>query len=188
MVKNIIRSSFVALAVTVMSLGFAPSSQAADTPIILVFDADRAIALSKAGKSMAKQLEEQVTKIRNDEEKVVKELQAEVDKLKEQQKLMAQDVLQSKVEELRQKEIERRQKLAEKSQSVQAGGQKAGREILKIAEEELSAISKERKADIVMRRDALFYASPAIDVTSELVKRLDKRLSSVKVTPVAIKK
>ena len=38
-----------------------------------------------------------------------------------------------------------------------------------------------------MRRDAVFFASPAIDVTRELVTRLDKRLSAVKVTPVAAK-
>ena len=64
----------------------------------------------------------------------------------------------------------------------------AAAEIVKIAEEEWSAIAKERKADIVMRRDAVFFASPAIDVTTELVSRLDKRLSKVKVTPVALKK
>ena len=188
MIKNILRAGILALSLSFMVAPIAGTAHAADGPVILVFDADRAVALSKAGKSMAKQLEEQVRKVRKDEEKVVKDLQGEVEKLKEQQKLMAKDVLQGKVEELRQKEIERRQGLTEKSQSIQAGGQNAGREILKVAEEELSKIAKERKADIVMRRDAVFYASPAIDVTGELVKRLDKRLSKVKVTPVKAKK
>ena len=78
--------------------------------------------------------------------------------------------------------------MSEKSQSIQAGGQRAAAEIVKIAEEELSKISKERKADIVMRREAVFFASPAIDVTADLVSRLDKRLSKVKVTPVGTKR
>ena len=121
------------------------------------------------------------------EKKIVDDLTGELDKLKEQQKLLAKDVLQGKVEELRTK-IEGRQLLAVKTQSIQAGGQNAGREVLKVAEEELSAIAKERKADIVLRRDAVFYASAAIDVTAELVKRLDKRMSSIKVTPVQAKK
>jgi Skp family chaperone for outer membrane proteins len=168
------------------TLAFAPAAFAES--VILVFDVDRAIALSKAGKSMAAQLEEQVSKVRTDESEILKNLQSEAEKLKEQQKLLAPEALQKKVEELRSKEVERRRSLNEKSQSIQAGGQRAAAEIVKIAEEELSAISKERKADIVMRRDAVFFASPAIDVTAELVSRLDKRLSKVKVTPVALKK
>jgi len=86
------------------------------------------------------------------------------------------------------KELEMRQVLGEKTQSIQAGGQRAAQQIIKVAEAELSAISKERKADMVMRREAVFFASPAIDVTKELIKRLDKKLKSVKVTPVAAQK
>lgn len=185
MIKNILGSAFIACGLLMAAAMPMSAAQAADGPVILVFDADRAIALSKVGKSMAKQLEQQVLKVRGDEEKVVKELQDELEKLKEQQKVMSQEILQKRVEELRQKELERRQSLAETTQSIQAGGQKAGREVLKVAEQELSAIAKERKADIVMRRDAVFFASPAINVTQELVKRLDKQLSSVKVTPIA---
>ena len=169
-----------------MQFGFCAAAFA--EPVILVFDVDRAIAMSKAGKSMAKQLEEQVSKVRADEGEVLKGLQSEAEKLREQQKLLAPEALQKKVEELRLKEVERRRVLSEKSQSIQAGGQRAAAEIVKIAEEELSKISKERKADIVMRREAVFFASPAIDVTADLVSRLDKRLSKVKVTPVALKK
>jgi Skp family chaperone for outer membrane proteins len=179
--KKIIISIFM-----VGSLAFAPAAFA--EPVILVFDVDRAIAMSKAGKSMAKQLEEQVSKVRADEGEVFKGLQGEAEKLREQQKLLAPEALQKKLEELRLKEVERRRVLSEKSQSIQAGGQRAAAEIVKVAEEELSKISKERKADIVMRREAVFFASPAIDVTADLVSRLDKRLNKVKVTPVALKK
>lgn len=178
----------IGAAVLAIGVLLTPVAASAEGPVIIVFDVDRAIALSKAGKSMAKQLEQQVSKVRTDEEKVLKAMQSEAKKLQEQQKLLAPEALQKKVEELRNKEVERRQSLAEKSQSIQAGGQRAAGEIVKIAEQELTAIAKERKADIVMRRDAVFFASPAIDVTQELVERLDKKLSSVKVTPVALKK
>jgi Skp family chaperone for outer membrane proteins len=100
--------------------------------------------------------------------------------------LLAPEALQKKVEELQMKEVERRRSLNEKSQSIQAGGQRAAAEIVKVAEKELSDISKERKADVVMRREAVFFASPAIDVTAELVSRLDKKLTKVTVTPVAV--
>ncbi|MGB0478342.1 MAG: hypothetical protein ACPGJJ_03225, partial [Parvibaculales bacterium] len=94
MFKKIILSIFMA-----GSLAFAPAAFA--EPVILVFDVDRAIAMSKAGKSMASQLEEQVTKVRTDEGEVLKGLQSEAEKLREQQKLLAPEALQKKVEELR---------------------------------------------------------------------------------------
>lgn len=182
MFKTNLRAAIVAIAVLC-----APSLASAES-VILVFDLDRAIALSKAGKSMTKQLEEQARAVRGEAEKSAKNLQDDAAKLREQQKLMAPEALRGKVEELQLKELEMRQVLGEKTQSIQAGGQRAAQQIIKVAEAELSAISKERKADMVMRREAVFFASPAIDVTKELIKRLDKKLKSVKVTPVAAQK
>ena len=49
---------------------------------------------------MASQLEEQVSKVRADEGEAFKGLQSEAEKLKEQQKLLAPEALQKKVEEL----------------------------------------------------------------------------------------
>ena len=182
MFKMNLRAAIVALAVLC-----APSLASAES-VILVFDLDRAIALSKAGKSMAKQLETQASKVRSETEKAAQKLQEEASKLREQQKLMAPEALKGKVEELQLKDLELRQSVNEKTQAIQAGGQRAAQQVIKIAEQQLSDISKERKADIVLRRQAVFFAGPTTDVTNELVKRLDKKLKSVKVTPVAAKK
>ena len=182
MFKMNLRAAIVALAVLC-----APSLASAES-VILVFDLDRAIALSKAGKSMAKQLETQASKVRSDTEKAAQKLQEEASKLREQQKLMAPEALKGKVEELQLKDLELRQSVNEKTQAIQAGGQRAAQQVIKIAEQQLSDISKERKANIVLRRQAVFFAGPTTDVTNELVKRLDKKLKSVKVTPVAAKK
>ncbi|MBT7642750.1 MAG: OmpH family outer membrane protein [Rhodobiaceae bacterium] len=182
MFKTNLRAAIVALAMLC-----APSVASAET-VILVFDLDRAIALSKAGKSMSKQLEEQAMKVRASTEKAAKKMQDEASKLREQQKLMAPEVLKAKVEELQLQDLELRQSVNEKTQAIQAGGQRAAQQVIKVAEQQLSDISKERKADIVLRRQAVFFAGPTTDVTSELVKRLDKKLKSVKVTPVAVKK
>jgi Skp family chaperone for outer membrane proteins len=121
--KRIITATFLTI------IGLSVMTPAvAQNAVIIVFDVDRAISLSKAGKSMAEQLESQIQKVRTDETEVLKSLQARPRKLKEQQKLLAPEALQKKVEELRLKEVERRRSLNEKSQSIQAGGQKACRE------------------------------------------------------------
>ncbi|MGB0341943.1 MAG: OmpH family outer membrane protein [Parvibaculales bacterium] len=174
------------LAVTALVVAMLmPNMAVAETgPMIIVFDVDRAIALSKAGKSVAEQLKKQMEDVRAGADKQRETLQGDINKLQEQRSLLAADALKGKVEELQQKELKMRQELQIEVQSVQAGGQRAGQQILKLAEEELASIAKDRKADIVMRRDAVFFASPSIDVTNELISRLDKKLKTVKVTPV----
>ena len=68
--KKIISPIFITCSLAFASPAFAE-------PIILVFDVDRAIKQSKAGRSMASQLEEQVAKVRADEGDIFKGLQSE---------------------------------------------------------------------------------------------------------------
>ena len=90
-INNILHSALVFAAASFMAVSTVMMTgvKAADGPVVLVFDVDRAIALSKAGKSMAKQLEEQVKSVRAEEKKIVDDLSGELEKLKEQQKLLA---------------------------------------------------------------------------------------------------
>ncbi len=188
MSNNIFHTPLMAIGLMVAAL-LVPQAVLAEVSVIIVFDVDRAIASSKAGKSMSAQLEKQIEVVRKKADSVREDLQGELDKLEEQKTLIAPDALKGKIDALRMKEIQKRQALASDMQAIQAGGEKAGLEIVKLAEKELSEIAKERKASIVLRRAAVFYASPAIDVTSELVARIDKKLTSVKVKPVkAVKK
>ena len=161
-----------------------PHQSLAQGVSIIVFDLEVAVGASKAGQDMSKQLRDQAEDLRKRADKFGEDLQAEATKLQEQRSLIAPDAWKVKVEELQTKEQTNRQKFNAEGQAIQAGGQKASREILNIADEELNRIAKERKADIVMNRKAVFFASPAIDVTDELVERVNKRISSVKVTPV----
>ena len=66
----------------------------------------------------------------------------ELEKLKEQRSLMAADALQGKVEELRLEELKKKQELSKRQRAIQAGGQKAAQEILKVAREELAELPK----------------------------------------------
>lgn len=162
-----------------------PNVAMAQGATIIVFDLEVAVSSSKSGQDMSKQVQALADDLRKRVDAFGVELQADAAKLQEQRSLLAPEAFKTKVEELQLSEQTNRQKFTAEGQSIQAGGQKASREILNVADEELNAISKERKADIVMNRKAVFFASPAIDVTEELVARLNKRLSSVKVTPVA---
>lgn len=169
-------------------LAFALSSvPAAAEQTVVVFDVNAALANSKAGKSMASQLESQMKVVTDEAQKFDERMADEVEKLKEQRSLMAADALQGKVEELRLEELKKKQDIGKRQRAIQAGGQKAGQEILKVALEELAIIAKERNAALVVRRDAVFISSPGLDVTADVVSAIDKKLSDVRVKPIEVK-
>ena len=163
------------------------SVPAAAEQTVVVFDVNAALANSKAGKSMASQLESQMKVVTDEAQKFDARMAGEVEKLKEQRSLMAADALQGKVEELRLEELKKKQDIGKRQRAIQAGGQKAGQEILKVALEELAIIAKERNAALVVRRDAVFISSPGLDVTADVVSAIDKKLSDVKVKPIEVK-
>ena len=153
----------------------------------VVFDFNAAVAQSKAGKSMGSQLESQMKVVADEAQKLDESLAGQLEKLQEQRSLMAPDALQSRAEELRLEELKKKQELSKRQRAIQAGGQKAAQEILKVAREELAEVAKERNATLVIRREAIVLNSPGLDVTKEVVSAMDKRLSSVKVKPIEVK-
>ncbi len=173
-----------AIALATSTLAFAPNSASAAETVIVVFDLDRAVAQSKVGKNISKQLETQINAVQKKADKSNADLKTEAGKLQEQRTLMAADALQVKVEELRLKQVGKQQEISAEMRSIQAGGNVAGREIKKIVDAELAVVAKKRKADIVLQRAAAFIVSPTVDITDEVVAQIDKKITSIKVTPV----
>lgn len=151
---------------------------------IVVVDIDRAIAQSKAGKNMNDQLEKMSKDVQKKIEKIQKDLQGEASKLDEQKALLAPDALNVKREELRVKQIGKQQEISAEARAIQAGGQNALKEIAEVAVAELKSLAEEEKADIVLRRESALIVTPASDITDALTSRVDKKITSVKVTPV----
>ena len=151
---------------------------------IVVVDLDRAISQSKAGKDMSSQLESQSKVVQDKVDKIQKNLQSEAKKLEEQRSLMAPDALRIKGEELRLKQVSKQQEISTEARGIQAGGQEALQKIAAVAVEELKALAEDKKADIVLRREMALIVAPASDLTEELTARIDKKITSVKVTPV----
>jgi Skp family chaperone for outer membrane proteins len=169
-----------------VTLMLSPHAAMAEGAKIIVFDPEVALAASDVGKDIVKQVQAQAADLRKDADAQSAALQNEADKLKEQQTLLAPDAFKVRVDALRENELNARQSIAQQGQGIEGGRQNASREVLKIMDEELDKIAKERAVDIVMNRKAVFYASPSIDVTRELVERLNKRMTSIKVTPVKV--
>ena len=180
---------YLVLAFTLAVSGLMWNSAKAEKALnIIVVDLDRVVSQSKAGKSMTKQLEKQLGDWEKKTAALDAELEADVEKWREEGPLMSPDVRQSKFEELQQKELSKRQELRVGRDAITRGGQKAAQEILTVVNREVKVLAEKHKADLVANRGALVYSTPGLDVTHELIIALNKKLTKVRVTPVKAEK
>jgi outer membrane protein len=113
-------------------------------------------------------------------------LATEAGQLQQQLAIMAPDVRDQKEKDFTAKQQAFQGRVATRQAEIQAGFNKAARQVEVALEPILKAIMVERGANMVMDRSSVILSSVDIDVTPIAVQRLDKSLPHVKVelTPV----
>ncbi|MEM9495184.1 MAG: OmpH family outer membrane protein [Pseudomonadota bacterium] len=153
-------------------------------PVILIINQAQVIAQSKAGQSMAPQLQklqEAANKELNTEaEKIVKE----GEDLKKQKELMAEDVWLEKAKQVAVKQNNLPVLREVRVRELSIAEQKALGEISDVMKPILEKIVKDRGATLLLDRSAVMFASVDNDITQEVISELDKKLKSVKVEKV----
>ena len=156
-------------------------ARAEDAPVYLVVNQAKIIAESKAGKDLnekAKKLNESIQAELTTESNAIRK---EEEEIKAMQEMFTPEVREQRIDRWK----KRVQDFQISTQRLQAELEQT---IIKSRREELVAavepiyqdIIKERKATIMVDRSTLIYASPDIDVTSEVIKRLDDKIKTVK--------
>lgn len=164
----------------------ASAQETAAPPVILVINRNTLLSESKAGKDIAEQaiaLRETITKELKDEFDAIKK---DEESLLAQQTLLAPEVLRQRAEELqvRGQNFDVHQQV--KNREFQASVQKASAEIAKVLEPILTDLITARSATLMLDQSQVMFASPDIDVTAEVMKSLDDKLTKVKVERVTI--
>lgn len=170
------KKCFIVLALSL----FATPVFADDSPVIRVFDIQRAIAASKAGKDLSRQIQERQTALEERAKKASTELRSAAERLNEQRTLISREQLQTRAEELKVKENAAQRDLNAQIRKLEESTQKATTAIGRIAAEQLQKIAKKHKADLVIRRDVLFNARADWDITDEVIALIDKKQTKTK--------
>jgi len=160
--------------------GAAASSGA---PSILVVDRGAILRTSVAGKDLIRQIDEfgKAMEAKYGEEE--KKLRADAQELQEQAGVLSPEARQKKEKELRERGEALQKKVQEEQAAIQNGINIARTEIEKALGPILNTLFQERGATIMLDRGAIVLGSVDIDVTGEVIKRLDQVLPSVTVTP-----
>jgi Skp family chaperone for outer membrane proteins len=165
----------------------APGGAGAAQPRIIVIDRNFILQRSSAGQDMLGQVQNLTKAAETEFKNQEQALATEAGQLQQQMAIMAPDVRDQKEKEFTNKQQAFQGRVQQRQAEIQAGFNKAARQVEVALEPILKAIMVERQANMVLDRSAVILSAADVDVTPVAVQRLDKALPHVKVelTPVA---
>ena len=177
----------IAPAAPAAAIAAAPGGAGAAQPRIIVIDRNFILQRSSAGQDMLGQVQNLTKAAETEFKNQEQALATEAGQLQQQMAIMAPDVRDQKEKEFTNKQQAFQGRVQTRQQEIQAGFNKAARQVEVALEPILKAIMVERQANMVLDRSAVILSAADVDVTPVAVQRLDKALPHVKVelTPVA---
>jgi outer membrane protein len=163
---------------------FALAQQAAaplPTPVVLIVDLPQVLRDTKAAKEVQSAVNQQYSGYAKEVAQQEDELQKGRGELERQRTVLAPDVYNTRARELQQRYDELSKVVQNRQQALQQSYKEAMTKVENAALEVIVDLVKERKANLVVAKQALVFEDESMDITSETIARLDKKLPSVPV-------
>ncbi|HXP32129.1 MAG TPA: OmpH family outer membrane protein [Stellaceae bacterium] len=150
-------------------------------PAIIVVDTNQILRESKAAKDVQAQLEKQQSVYSKEVSQKESELKSLQDELERQRTVLSPDVFAARSQEFQRRYVALDHDVQVKRQALQQSLNEARDKINATALQIITDIAKDRKANIVMERAALIYMADGLDITAEVIRRLDDKLPALAV-------
>lgn len=175
------------LTTAIFAASIATAAQAAvPQPKILVIDRNAILQFSKVGQDISRQIQSQGTQARNELAGRAKALQNEGQSLQQQVAILSAEQKAAKVRAFEAKQASFQADAQKREQMIQGGFVQARMTVEKTLGPILQQIIKERGANMLLDKQAVVYATDnSYDITPDAINRLNQKLSSLKVVPVA---
>jgi Skp family chaperone for outer membrane proteins len=155
-------------------------------PTIAVVDVNRVLAESSAGRSIQSQLEVESRKFRDQVTKLQDELKTAENELLRQRSVMSPEAVNEKGQELQRKRVEDEHIVQERQEALGKGQKDAIDVVGDNMKDIIQQLAVERHIGMVLSRNAvLSMADKNMDITDDVVQRLNTKLPTVTVTVAA---
>ena len=171
---------FVIVLIAILLTGYSEKVEAAED--ILFINLQYIVGQSKAGSSLREQSEELNSEIINLRDEITKSLQEKGKKLEDERTLLSPEVFQERADELRKEAEEKQNELNVRLQKIPQAIQWASNSIDSVISPILTEIVNEKGAKMLLERQTLLFADPKLDVSAEVIKKLNRRLPKIDVT------
>ena len=150
-------------------------------PVILIVDMAQILQQAKAAKGVQAALNERYSVYSKQVAQQEDALQKGGTELERQRTVMAPDAYNERARELQQRYDALGKSVQSKRQALQQSLSEAMGKVKNAALEVVADIVKERRANLVLEKQAVVYEPEGMDITADAIQRLDKKLPSVPV-------
>ncbi|WP_164516440.1 OmpH family outer membrane protein [Minwuia thermotolerans] len=177
---------FLSLIVLFAMLGVAAvqhqaAAQSNPPAVIATMDSQRILREAKAGKSVASQIKSFIDELQAVIKREDEALKARQDELRQQAAILSPDALEQRRAELQQSFNDAQRMVQDRRVAIDQTRQQALEVIKGQMLDIIEELQQERDFNVVLDRSSYSWALPSLDITDEIVKRLDQRLPSVSV-------
>jgi len=178
-----IKKLYILIFLFVFSISFSTTLNA--QPTIAVIDVVTLLKESKAAKSMKDQLNEVAKKYTEQEKKKAEDIRKKEEELLRQKKTLTPEAFSDRKNAFEKIVIEFNKDRDAKRKALSKAEINSIQKIEEVVEQVVQEIQKNDNITIVVRKSAVILSDPSIDITSQVVEKLNKQISTidVKVTP-----
>lgn len=159
----------------------ASAQKKVSAPVVAVIDVQAVMNNSEAAKS----IKAQVAKLRTSFQQSIQSKKDELQKLGEdiqrQRAILSAEALQQRQREFDQKAADAQKDFQARGNKIEGAVEKATQQIEGVAQQIIDQIAKESGITLVLNRAAVIHMGSDMDITPEVIKRLNAKLSSVAV-------
>jgi Skp family chaperone for outer membrane proteins len=162
--------------------GLAPSAAQQPpppAPVIIIVDIAQILHDAKAAKDIQSQLDKETAVYSKVVAQQENELQQMRDELERQRTLLAPEAFAAKTREYQQRFETLDHAVQSKRQALQQSLNEAMTKVQNAALEIIQDVAKERKANLVLTKAAVIFEDGSLDVTGEVMSRLDEKLPAL---------
>ena len=168
--------------IAMFALGAAPAAAQKAAPVTAALvDSQKIFRGAMAFRSARDQLDKVRSGYQAEVAKEEEKLRAEEQELTRQRAVLAPEAFDAKQREFQRRVTEMQRQVQERSRQLEQSFNNARGEIGKVLVAIVTEMANERNFTLVLDRGQVVYGSDKLDITDEVLKRLDQRLPSVKV-------
>lgn len=166
-------------ALAAISAGPVARAQQVAPPVIIIVDVQQILHDSRVAKSIQKQMDEHTERYTKEVSKKENELRQTQDELERQRTVLTHKAFNAKMRNFQHRYDTLDHSVQMTRQALQQAYNNAMTKVENTAVKIISNIAAQRNANLVITKAAVLFEAPGLDITKEVIRRLDTKLPKV---------
>jgi|SRR6185312_4321114 len=168
-----------ALALSILVSGAAAPAQTVTPPVIIIVDVQQILRDSLVARNIQSQMSQRTERYTKEVTQQEDELRRVQDQLEKQRNVLAPEAFNAKMRDFQQRYDALDHGVQVTRQALQQAYNDAMTKVENTALQIIADIAAEKKANLVLTKAAVLFEAPGLDITQDVIRRLDVKLPLV---------